>query len=100
MLLHAVLTRADKGHDSQMSNAMTCPRALVGIDQATLAKHAKVSRKAVVTLESDSARTMDYRRVEVMNKLAEALEKKYGIEFTKPSAGKGEGVRLSKPKWG
>jgi DNA-binding XRE family transcriptional regulator len=75
-------------------------RALVGIDQATLAKHAKVSRKAVVTLESDSARTMDYRRVEVMNKLAEALEKKYGIEFTKPSAGKGEGVRLSKPKWG
>lgn len=73
-------------------------RGLVGIDQATLAKHAKVSRKAVVTLESHASDQMDYRRVAVLTKLAMALEKKHGVEFTKPTASRGEGVRLAKSR--
>jgi DNA-binding XRE family transcriptional regulator len=73
-------------------------RGLVGIDQATLAKNAKVSRKAVISLENDTSEQMDYRRVAVLAKLAAALEKKYGVEFTKPTSNRGEGVRLMKPK--
>ena len=48
-------------------------RGLVGIDQATLAKSATVSRKAVITVENDSSEQMDYRRVAVLKKLAIAL---------------------------
>jgi DNA-binding XRE family transcriptional regulator len=73
-------------------------RGLVGIDQATLAKNAKVSRKAVISLENDTSERMDYRRVEVLVKLATALEKKHGVEFTKPTSNRGEGVRLLKSK--
>ena len=73
-------------------------RGLVGVDQATLAKNAKVSRKAVISLENDTSDRMDYRRVEVLVKLATALEKKYGVEFTKPTSNRGEGVRLLKSK--
>jgi DNA-binding XRE family transcriptional regulator len=73
-------------------------RGLVGIDQATLAKNAKVSRKAVISLENDDSEQMDYRRVAVLAKLAAALEKKHGVEFTKPTSNRGEGVRLMKPK--
>ena len=73
-------------------------RGLVGVDQATLAKNAKVSRKAVISLENDASDRMDYRRVEVLVKLATALEKKYGVEFTKPTSNRGEGVRLLKSK--
>lgn len=73
-------------------------RGLVGIDQATLAKSATVSRKAVITVENDSSEQMDYRRVAVLKKLAMALEKKFGVEFTKPVAGRGEGVRLLKSR--
>ncbi len=73
-------------------------RGLVGIDQATLAKSAKVSRKAVISLENDTSDQMDYRRVAVLEKLAAALEKKHGVEFTKPTSNRGEGVRLMKPK--
>jgi DNA-binding XRE family transcriptional regulator len=73
-------------------------RGLVGIDQATLAKTAKVSRKAVISVENDASERMDYRRVEVLLKLATALERKYGVEFTKPTLNRGEGVRLMKSK--
>jgi DNA-binding XRE family transcriptional regulator len=73
-------------------------RGLVGIDQATLAKNAKVSRKAVISLENDDSEQMDYRRVAVLAKLAAALEKKHGVEFTRPTSNRGEGVRLIKPK--
>lgn len=75
-------------------------RGLVGIDQATLAKHARVSRKAIISLENDVAPVMDYRRVAVLELAAEVLENRYGVEFTKPSGGKGEGVRLSRPRRG
>jgi DNA-binding XRE family transcriptional regulator len=73
-------------------------RGLVGIDQATLAKNAKVSRKAVVSLENDASAQMDYRRVAVLAKLAGVLEKKHGVEFTKPTPNQGEGVRFMKPR--
>jgi DNA-binding XRE family transcriptional regulator len=73
-------------------------RGLVGIDQATLAKDAKVSRKAIISIENDTSPYMDYRRVEVLLKLATALEKKRGVEFTKPTSSRGEGVRLLKPR--
>jgi DNA-binding XRE family transcriptional regulator len=73
-------------------------RGLVNIDQATLAKHAKVSRKAVISVENDTSKKMDYRRVKVVAKLAATLENKHGVEFTKPTSNRGEGVRLMKPK--
>jgi DNA-binding XRE family transcriptional regulator len=44
------------------------------LDQATLAARAKVSRKAVVSLEGDENETMDYRRAEVLRKLQAVLE--------------------------
>ena len=75
-------------------------RGLVGIDQGTLAKSAKVSRKAIVSLENDVAAVMDYRRVAVLEAAAEVLEKRYGVEFIRAAAGKGEGVRLARPKRG
>jgi DNA-binding XRE family transcriptional regulator len=73
-------------------------RTLVGIDQATLAKHARVSRKAIVTLEGDESAVLDYRRVAVLEKAAETLEKRFGVMFIKSSGGHGEGVRLARPK--
>lgn len=72
-------------------------RGLVGIDQATLAEYAHVSRKAIVALESDESVVLDYRRVAVLEKVAACLEKR-GVEFIKAVGGKGEGVRLSRPK--
>ncbi|MDA9523862.1 hypothetical protein XI06_27185 [Bradyrhizobium sp. CCBAU 11434] len=73
-------------------------RGLVGIDQATLAEHAGVSRKAIVSLENDSAAVMDYRRVAVLDAVAEVLQRKFGVEFTRATSSRGEGVRLSRPR--
>jgi DNA-binding XRE family transcriptional regulator len=75
-------------------------RGLVGIDQGTLAKFAKVSRKAIVSLENDVSAVMDYRRVAVLEAAADVLEKRYGVEFTRATGGKGEGVRLARPRRG
>ncbi|EHR00268.1 helix-turn-helix domain-containing protein [Bradyrhizobium sp. WSM471] len=72
-------------------------RGLVGIDQATLAEYAHVSRKAIVALENDESVALDYRRVAVLEKVCACLEKR-GVEFIKAVGGKGEGVRLSRPK--
>lgn len=74
-------------------------RALLGLDQATLAKLARVSRKAIVTLEGDDSTVLDYRRVAVLDKVADTLEKR-GVMFLKSSGGHGEGVRLARPKRG
>jgi DNA-binding XRE family transcriptional regulator len=73
-------------------------RGLVGISQATLAKHVKVTRKTIVALENDESTMMDYRRVKVLEAAAEVLEKRYGVEFTKAAGGRGEGVRLARPR--
>ena len=73
-------------------------RALVGIDQATIAQRAGVSRKAVISIEGDESDTMDYRRVEVLHKLQVVLEDEFGIEFQKATKSAGAGVRFRDPK--
>ena len=71
-------------------------RGLAGIDQATLAKRAGVSRKAVIAIEGDESERMDYRRLEVLQKLRRVLEDQFGIEFFPESKNSGEGIRLQK----
>jgi transcriptional regulator with XRE-family HTH domain len=73
-------------------------RGLAGIDQATLANRAKVSRQAVITVEGDENETMDYRRAAVLQKLQAVLENDFGIEFQKATKSAGPGVRLRNPK--
>jgi DNA-binding XRE family transcriptional regulator len=73
-------------------------RGLAGLDQATLAERANVSRKAVVSVEGDDSGTMDYRRLAVLRKLQVVLENEYEIEFQKPTKSSGPGVRLRTSK--
>jgi len=73
-------------------------RGLAGLDQATLAKRAKVSRKSVNVIEGDESKTMDFRRVAVLRKLQAVLENDFGIEFQKATKSAGPGVRLRNPK--
>jgi hypothetical protein len=73
-------------------------RGLAGLDQATLAARAKVSRKAVNVIEGDESETMDFRRVAVLRKLQAVLENDFGIEFQKATKSAGPGVRLRNPK--
>jgi transcriptional regulator with XRE-family HTH domain len=68
------------------------------LDQATLAKRAKVSRKSVNVIEGDESKTMDFRRVAVLRKLQAVLENDFGIEFQKATKSAGPGVRLRNPK--
>ncbi len=70
-------------------------RGLMGIGQAELANEAKCSRKTIILIESDESETMDYRRVEVLQKLAAKLEA-LGVEFVRPRDGKGAGIRYRK----
>src|SRR5580765_7744128 len=81
-----------------MPRLIRAGRGLAGIDQATLAQRAKVSRQAVIAIEGDENETMDYRRVEVLRKLQAVLEHDFGIEFQKPTKSAGPGVRLRSPK--
>ena len=69
-------------------------RGLAGLDQATLAARANVSRKAVISLEADESETMDYRRIAVLRKLQAVLENDFGVEFQKATKRAGPGVRL------
>jgi DNA-binding XRE family transcriptional regulator len=71
-------------------------RGLVNIDQETLAAAAGVSRKAVISLERDESETMDYRRLDVLQKLRRVLEEKWGIEFVRESRSSKSGVVLRK----
>ncbi len=73
-------------------------RGLAGIDQDTLATCADVSRKTIILIEGDKSDTMDYRRLEKLQKLQAVLENQFGIEFFPESKNIGEGVRLQKPK--
>ena len=73
-------------------------RGLAGIDQATLAQRAGVSRKAVIAIEGDESEIMDYRRLEVLKKLRMVLEDQLGMEFFSASKSTGEGVCLRKRK--
>jgi DNA-binding XRE family transcriptional regulator len=71
-------------------------RGLVGMSQQDLAEAAKVSRKSIILIESHEGNTMDYRRVQIVEILAEFFEKKKGVEFIRPQGKKGAGVRLAK----
>jgi DNA-binding XRE family transcriptional regulator len=73
-------------------------RGLAGVDQATLAQRASVSRQAVIAVEGDENETMDYRRVQVLRKLQAVLENDFGIEFQRATKNAGPGVRLRSPK--
>jgi transcriptional regulator with XRE-family HTH domain len=68
----------------------------VNIDQETLAAAAGVSRKAVISLERDESETMDYRRLDVLQKLRRVLEEKWGVEFVRESRSSKTGVVLRK----
>ena len=72
-------------------------RALAGVDQATLAGLAGVTRQAVSVVETDSGEKMDPRRRKVLEAMRRVLEDEYGVEFFAASQHSGEGVRLRKP---
>jgi DNA-binding XRE family transcriptional regulator len=72
-------------------------RALAGVDQATLASLAGVTRQAVSVVETDSGEKMDPRRRKVLEAMQRVLENEYGVEFFAASENSGEGVRLRKP---
>jgi DNA-binding XRE family transcriptional regulator len=71
-------------------------RALVGIDRATLAGAAGVTKLTVYNIELDESERMDPRRLKTLQMLQQALEEKYGIEFQAASKSSGEGVRFRK----
>jgi DNA-binding XRE family transcriptional regulator len=71
-------------------------RGLVGIDQATLAAKAGVTRLTVQKIESDESDRMDPRRLTALQSLQRVLEDKYKIEFFEASENSGEGVRFRK----
>jgi DNA-binding XRE family transcriptional regulator len=71
-------------------------RALAGVDQATLALQAGVTRQAVSVVETDESEKMDPRRRKVLEAMQRVLEDEYGIEFFEASENTGEGVRFRK----
>ncbi|UPK37151.1 hypothetical protein IVB18_07470 [Bradyrhizobium sp. 186] len=71
-------------------------RALAGVDQATLALEAGVTRQAVSVIETDESEKMDPRRRKILEAMQRVLEDKYGIEFFAASQNSGEGVRFRK----
>jgi DNA-binding XRE family transcriptional regulator len=71
-------------------------RALAGVDQATLALQAGVTRQAVSVVETDESEKMDPRRRKVLEAMQRVLEDEYGIEFFEASENTGEGLRFRK----
>jgi DNA-binding XRE family transcriptional regulator len=71
-------------------------RAMVGIDQETLAKQAGVTRKTVVKIEADQKETMDPRRLKALSALSRVFEEIYDVEFFAGSDQTGEGVRFKR----
>jgi DNA-binding XRE family transcriptional regulator len=71
-------------------------RVLAGVDQATLALQAGVTRQAVSVVETDESEKMDPRRRKVLEAMQRVLEDQYGIEFFAASKNSGEGVRFRK----
>ena len=76
---------------------MRAARALLGIDQQTLAERAGVSLPTIQRMEASKGPVRG--TVESLTKVVDALERS-GIELlaeNAPSAGRGRGVRLRKP---
>jgi DNA-binding XRE family transcriptional regulator len=71
-------------------------RGLANIDQETLAAAAGVSRKAVISLEGDKKGAMDYRRLDVLQKIRSVLEEKWQVEFVPENRSLGVGVHVRK----
>ena len=71
-------------------------RVLAGVDQATLAESAGVTRQAISVVETDENEKMDPRRRKVLEAMQRVLEDEYGIEFFAASENSGEGVRFRK----
>jgi DNA-binding XRE family transcriptional regulator len=71
-------------------------RGLANIDQETLAAAAGVSRKAIISLEGDKKGAMDYRRLDVLQKIRTVLEEKWHIEFVRENKSLGVGVHVRK----
>jgi hypothetical protein len=69
---------------------------LAGVDQATLASLAGVTRQAVCVVETDSGEKMDPRRRKVLQAMQQVLEDEYGVEFFAAGENSGEGVRFRK----
>lgn len=69
-------------------------RVLAGIDQATLAEKAGVTRQAVSVVELDPGIKMDPRRRRVLEAMQRALEEEYGVLFFEQSETSGEGLRF------
>ena len=67
---------------------------LADLDQVKLAESSGVSRKTIIAIENDVKATVDYRRVTAIHRLRDALEQKHRIEFLRPTATRGPGVRL------
>ena len=71
-------------------------RTLAGVDQATLAEKAGVTRQAISVVEKHEGQKMDPRRRKILEAMQRALEDEYKIEFFEASANSGEGVRFRK----
>jgi DNA-binding XRE family transcriptional regulator len=71
-------------------------RALVGIDQETLASKANVTRQAVIKIEADEGDRMDPRRLKILQSLQRVFETEFGVEFFASGESSGEGVRFRK----
>jgi DNA-binding XRE family transcriptional regulator len=69
-------------------------RALLNLEQETLAESAGVSRQTLISIEAAARDQLDPRRQKSMEKIKLALEANYGIEFLGEAGTKGEGVRL------
>jgi DNA-binding XRE family transcriptional regulator len=72
-------------------------RALLNIEQATLAKDAGISRQTLISIEAESRDQADPRRRKKMDAIKIALEELHGIDFLSDGS-KGEGVRLKVPR--
>ena len=73
-------------------------RGLLGIDQATLAEKAGVTRQTILKIESDDSEKLDPRRAKILRELQRVLEDHYCVEFFQESEHSGEGVRFRKNK--
>jgi DNA-binding XRE family transcriptional regulator len=71
-------------------------RGLLGISQQELADSIDRHRKSVLMIENHVDEMMDTRRVVLVEEIASYLESQ-GIEFIRPRADKGAGVRLNRP---
>lgn len=73
-------------------------RALLGFDQAALARSSGISRKTISLIEIDDQARLDARRKEVLVKLRTHLEDELGVQFIFASGKTGEGVWLKRAR--